>query len=256
MTLYRFDHMEPELARGLGLVPNTSHYPAFGYLPDCPAEGGDLWPLGGTYTGFPASAEPVTIISTSADDTAAGTGARTVSITGLDSNYAAATEVVTLAGLSASAATTTEFVRVFRANVLTVGSGATNAGNLSIRQETTTANVFLYMPAGDGLATVAAYTAPAGHTAAVRQVWATVGDVTGGASTAAAVLVALQVKVGSGPWLRAARYWIPNGSPVVIPVNGPLAIPATANVKWTALESTVATAGVGLGAGIIERAMD
>jgi len=57
-----------------------------------------------------------------ANDTAAGTGARTISVEGLDENYDLATEEITLAGASASAATTTLWTRIHRAFVTTTGT--------------------------------------------------------------------------------------------------------------------------------------
>jgi len=50
-----------------------------------------------------------------ANDTAAGTGCREVTIEGLDDTYALASETIATAGASASTATTTSFTRVFRA---------------------------------------------------------------------------------------------------------------------------------------------
>jgi len=62
-----------------------------------------------------------------ANDTAAGSGAREVTLEGLDENFAYATEAVATAGASASSATTTTFTRLFRAYVSSSGTYATSA---------------------------------------------------------------------------------------------------------------------------------
>lgn len=62
-----------------------------------------------------------------ANDTAAGTGAREITIEGLDETGAEASEAVATAGASASAATTTTFIRVYRVYVSASGTYATAA---------------------------------------------------------------------------------------------------------------------------------
>ena len=53
----------------------------------------DIWEPGGSYT-FPSSAMQMEVVSSDAEDTAAGPGARTVMIHYLDSNYDEQTEVL------------------------------------------------------------------------------------------------------------------------------------------------------------------
>lgn len=60
-----------------------------------------------------------------ANDTAAGSGARELTLEGLDENFALATETLVTAGASASSATTTTFTRLFRAYVSKSGTYAT-----------------------------------------------------------------------------------------------------------------------------------
>jgi len=60
-----------------------------------------------------------------ANDTAAGTGAREVTLQGLDENFEEVTETLATAGASASSATTTTFTRLFRAWVSASGTYAT-----------------------------------------------------------------------------------------------------------------------------------
>ena len=85
-----------------------------------------------------------------ANDDAAGTGARTLNIEGLDENYLLANEDITLAGASASSSTTTTFTRVFRAFVKTAGTyrGA-NAAEIVIENTAGTADI-ITVDAHDG----------------------------------------------------------------------------------------------------------
>ncbi len=81
------------------------------------------------------------LISTSADDTAAGTGARTVSVEGLfcdtaDSNrYKKRVSTYTMAGTSAGSLLSgvNTFAVVHKISVLTAGSGNVNAGTISAK---------------------------------------------------------------------------------------------------------------------------
>src|SRR6056300_570903 len=66
--------------------------------------------------------------SANAQDSASGTGARTITIQGLDNNFNEIEETVTVGG----AATTLEFLRVYRAFVATAGSLNTNIGDVLI----------------------------------------------------------------------------------------------------------------------------
>lgn len=89
-----------------------------------------IWPEGGRYV-FPAAASVMTLSSTSALDTNGGTGARTVLVTGLDSNWVEIAETVTLNGTT-GVSTTQSFFRVNRLDVVSAGTAKTNQGSLYI----------------------------------------------------------------------------------------------------------------------------
>ena len=122
----------------------------------------DIWHGGGHYTGQdPTAAEIVTVTSSDANDTSAGTGAQTIEIFGLDGTYAPISETVILNGV-ALVDSTLSYIRLNRAIVRTAGSGGANAGILSIVQKVTTANVLARLPAGYNQTMIAAYTIPDG----------------------------------------------------------------------------------------------
>lgn len=62
-----------------------------------------------------------------ANDTAAGSGAREITVTGLDETGAEVSETIATAGASASTATTTTFIRFYRAFVSASGTYATSS---------------------------------------------------------------------------------------------------------------------------------
>ena len=88
-----------------------------------------IWMYGGKYQYLAVgAASTLYAYSANSDDSAAGDGARTVTIQGLDNNFNEIEETVTVGG----AATTLEFLRVYRAFVYTAGSTNTNEGDVLI----------------------------------------------------------------------------------------------------------------------------
>lgn len=102
-----------------------------------------------------------------AADDAAGAGAQSVKIYGLDENWNAAEETVATAGALASSGTTTTFIRVFRACVINCGTyGGNNTGNIVI--ETTGGTDLLQLDAGEGQTQYGAFSVAANRTARVK----------------------------------------------------------------------------------------
>lgn len=80
---------------------------------------------------WPSAAAGVVIVSDDAQDNAAGTGARSIIIRGLDDvggEWVAATATVIPTGVTPTAATAQTFIRINEIEVVTAGSGLTNAG--------------------------------------------------------------------------------------------------------------------------------
>lgn len=131
--------------------------------------GGDesIWEQGGIYVN-PAAAGVMKVSSSSVNDAAAGTGARTVLVQGLDANYLEIQEIVSLNGQTA-VNTVNSYLRVFTITALTAGSNGTNLGDMYIGTGTVTAGVpaTVYAKAtiGFGTSQGAHWTVPAGYTA-------------------------------------------------------------------------------------------
>lgn len=120
----------------------------------------DVW-YGGGAIPRPSGNESWEIVSASANDAAAGTGARTVSLTTLDVNYAETTQTVSLNGTTAVAIPgNCRFINAGR--VLTAGSLGEQQGDITIRVAGGGATRAM-MAAPDGFLNQAKYTVPAGY---------------------------------------------------------------------------------------------
>lgn len=162
----------PWLDIGRGLVSGMQTVKKFGRNP---AVGTSFIPLalGGVYQ-TPQSGSATTLrikAGGNANDTAAGTGAREVTLVGLDENFNEVTEAVATAGASASSATTTTFTRLYRAYVSASGTYATaSAGShsASITIENGAGGTdWATIDATDfpkGQSEIGAYSIPAGYT--------------------------------------------------------------------------------------------
>jgi len=125
----------------------------------------DCVEAGGVYVGQPViptqAGEALNVVSASANDAAAGTGARTIRIEGLDAAGAWVEETVTLNGTT-PVVTVSTWLRVIRAFVVTAGSGGVSAGAITVKHNVTTANIFSVIKAGRGMSMNAVFTVPAG----------------------------------------------------------------------------------------------
>lgn len=123
-----------------------------------------------------AAAERLQVASTDADDDGApiGNGARTVMITGLDSNYDFITETVTMNGV-ANVLTDASFLRVLQMNVVTAGATGYNEGTITASNNADTV-VLDQMGPQENQSHYAGYTVPNGYTAYIVQAMATEGS--------------------------------------------------------------------------------
>ena len=124
----------------------------------------------------PQTAQSLEILSSNANDTAAGSGGRKVLVEGLDSNFDIQTEIVTLNGLT-PVALTNQFMRVYRMYMYESGSYVTistpsHLGQITLRGVGAGAN-WVRIDTVEGTATgfgigqsqIGSYTIPRGYTA-------------------------------------------------------------------------------------------
>jgi hypothetical protein len=166
-SISRFGLTEPfDLQVARGQITGHKTIFKFGNNTDINGSFETIWSRGGLYV-YPTSAIQMKVSSSSANDAALGTGARTVSVQGLDQNYNEVAETITLNGQT-EVLTTNTFIRVFRAFVITAGSGGTAAGTIYVGTGTVTAGVpatvYAEIALGDNQTTMATWTVPAGYT--------------------------------------------------------------------------------------------
>lgn len=154
-----------------GAVDGTGYIEKFGMNTDVDSNKETIWDVGGIYQ-YLSTAQTVSATSTSPDDNAAGTGARTIEVQGLDANYQLVYDSITVNG----APGTVEFLRVFRARVVTAGTSGINEGVITIDATTdaiTVAGIGIdgtgSNAAGRGQTFMSLYTVPAGKTAYLTQ---------------------------------------------------------------------------------------
>lgn len=119
----------------------------FGYNDDVDTGGEEIiGSFGGTFNVM-TTADTLDIVSSSANDAAAGTGAQSILITGIDANSLAQTEIVTMNGLT-TVTTSNTWLGVNRVVVLSSGTSDSNEGTISITDTTGTFGNQAEMPVG------------------------------------------------------------------------------------------------------------
>ena len=162
-------------------IYNHAHVYKYGYNSAASTANDTVWAQGGSYT-WPAAAAKLEVTSSSADDKGtptAGTGARTVTLEGLDASLLEISETVTLNGQTA-VETDAAFLRLHRMFVVTSGSGDTNAGVIyaanvsgthSSGVPTNLALVYSTIAATEGQTLQSFYTVPANKTAYITDLY-------------------------------------------------------------------------------------
>lgn len=191
-----------------------------------------IWSAGGIYA-YPAAATVMKVSSSSTDDAAAGTGARTIQVYGLDADYNEITETVTLNGQTA-VNTTNSYLRVFRAFVINAGSGGTAAGTIYIGTGTVTsgvpATIYAEIPVGANQTLMAVWTVPANYTAYIAR-----GTLSGASNNAGhAILGKLCFRPLGGVMRVAAEVTLNNGF-VPFDFEYPIALPEKTDVEVRAI---------------------
>lgn len=188
----------------------------FGNNPDITAPE-DIWSLGGNYPWMTA-ATSLEVVSSSANDSAAGTGARTIAINGLTAAFAEVTQVITMNGVT-PVAVPTQLYRINSISAITAGSNGTNVGTIAVRDAgggTTRGNI----PAGYGTSRQSQYTVPIGYSLIVEQVLLSINR----PSTARDATLASYAKPDGGAYRHALEMSI-DGNPFNQPLIVSVALP-------------------------------
>lgn len=126
----------------------------------------DIWDAGGIQV-LPTVAETLKLVSDDANDTAAGTGVRTVLIFTLDENYDPQTTLVPTNGITGTVLAGTHIAMQAGLSTIALTAGVntanSNIGNLLLHEENDAAKIRAKMIAGRGRNSSAHLTVPAGH---------------------------------------------------------------------------------------------
>jgi len=171
-SITRIGAYEPfNLQVARGQIPWHQSVVVFGYNPDVDTAVETVWPYGGILP-FPPNALQMKVSSDNANDTAAGTGARTVYVEGLDANHNVISEIVTLNGQT-DVLTVQSFLHINNCYVLTAGSLNSAAGNIYFGDGVVTlgvpATVYDIILYDYNARITGSYTIPAGFTGYLEQ---------------------------------------------------------------------------------------
>ena len=229
-----YEPFELQVARGQ--VDGHKTLFKFGINGDVGTSVETVWAQGGTYV-YPASAAVMKISSSSADDAAAGTGARTISIAGLDANYNEISETVILDGQTA-VNTVNSYLRISRMFVVTAGSGATAAGTIYAGTGTVTsgvpATVYGMIALNANQTQMAFWTVPAGYTLYLTGLFYTSGNTNANAWTNFQLI---QRPLG-GVFRQQSSSRVPGNGDFVVDLHTPLAFAEKTDIEVRAVAST------------------
>lgn len=223
-----------ELQVSRGQIAGHRSVTVFGFNPDVDQTEVTVWPLPSIMP-QPAAALRMSVSSTDVNDAAAGTGARTIVIEGLDADYAEITETVTLNGQTA-VLTAASFLRINYVYVATAGSLKSAAGDIYLGTGTVTAGVpatvydivkFNYNNTITGC-----FTVPAGRTAYLAQGLFSTGQASGSTQVQGRLLA-----TGPDGIRRTAAVTTLNNGTADYVFEYPTAIPEKTTVEATAIGS-------------------
>ena len=168
MTSYSTSYLGllPEKSHALeaskGNIPGHTPLYKFGFNDDVNGTEETIWMAGGIYA-FPTDVAILRVTSDNAADASAGTGARTITIEGLDANYNEVSEDLTMNG-PGPVDTAQTFIRVNRVFVKTVGTSGYNVGRITLVHQGTGTLVVATVAPEMSQTQQAVYTVPASKT--------------------------------------------------------------------------------------------
>ena len=235
-SISRFGLTEPfELQVSRGQITGHRSVTIFGYNPDVDTARVTVWP----YTGIiplPTVALQMKVSSSRANDTASGTGARTVYVAGLDANHNEISEIVTLNGQTA-VLTTQSFLHINNAYIATAGSGLSAAGDIYFGDGTVTAGVpatvYDLIKYDYNQRITGSYTIPAGYTGYVSQGLFSAGQPGGSAQVSGRLMT-----IGVDGIRRTAAITTVNNGVADYVFEYPLPIPEKTTLEATAQGSS------------------
>lgn len=212
----------------------------FGFTADIGATERTIWDgAANTNANVPASSLQLNVSSGDAADTAAGTGARTVQLHGLDVDYKEKNEIITMDGIT-PVLTTNNYLRMNRMMVLTAGSGGENAGPIyaytggnSSGVPTDNNLIYSIISVGRNQTLQCNYTIPADRTGMLYEM-----GVSSFGNASAAATVRLVARPQGAVWQTKNQFIITLNSWTVRFIASPLAMPAKSDLEVRAVRSS------------------
>ncbi|UOF78834.1 hypothetical protein [Caudoviricetes sp.] len=224
---------------GQGLIAGHTIWHSIGYNPSIGATQEDVNEMGITYTVPSDSGIQMTVRSANVNDTAAGTGVRTVHINYLDASGLEQTETVTTNG-GAVNTVATNIRRVNYFHTTSAGSGAVAAGNITL---TNTGNTVTYaqISTGTNFSRHGFFTIPAGKTGFISSAY-----IGAGSSVSGRFVRALLRTTSDHHGNRTAnifqfkRMVLVQDGGIQMKFDIPIKVPALADIKFSAINDTSA----------------
>jgi len=146
----------------------------------------------------------------------------------LDADYAEQSPQYVILNGTTGVTVTGNYMRCTRASTIIAGSGGGNAGTVTIRQATTTANVFAVMPTTNQT-TIGAFTVPAEKVCLIRRVRAAITRASGAAGSATINLLVRR----RGEVFRAVRVFeVQTGAPTEFTSLGGIVVAPGSDIKF------------------------
>jgi len=165
----------------MGKRQGRSLWNKFGYNADVDTGGQEIVAsFGGTFN-IMTTADTLNVVSASANDTSAGTGARTILITGIDENFLSQTETVTMNGAT-PVTTSNQWLGVNRVIVLSSGSSNSNEGIITITDTSGTVGTQADVAAGGSVTQQAIFHTQINHQLLTEWLFVNVRKLSGGGS--------------------------------------------------------------------------
>jgi hypothetical protein len=222
--------IDSNIRRAAGEVVGISQVFKFGHNGAVGTTEIEVWDVTTAYS-YLASAKTLTISSDSAADTAAGSGARTVQITGQGDDGVEIRETLTM-NSSIAVSTVNQYRRVYRAQVMTAGASAVNTGRIYIGASTVTNGVpiekYAAISPEEGQTLMCVYTVPTGKTALLTSLFVAQVGVAGNCT------VRLKARPLGGAWNVKDKFVINNNAVQINHDSVPVAFAGGTDISITA----------------------
>lgn len=165
----------------LGEYSRYTVWNKFGHNEDVDTASPELIAAQGGQVAIMLTGDTLDISSDDANDAAAGTGAQSLLLVGIDENANPVTEIIALNGLT-TVTTVNQYLGINRAVVLASGATGSNAGNITLSDTGATVGIQAYLPAGGSVTEQCIFHTPINHTFLGSWLWVNALKIAGGSS--------------------------------------------------------------------------